>query len=338
MQQNPLMETAPATREHTWSRYWSTGVMHSCAGSYDATYSGAIGSFWRTAFLALPQDARVLDLACGNGPLAHLLLTLPERSDLRCEAVDLADIAPPWLADLTPEQRERVCFRGRCAVEQLPFPSASFQLVVSQWGLEYSDLDRSVPELLRVLAPAGRVQLLLHHEDALPVRLAAHEIEHMDWLQATHGFLDAATALLAPMAQAGTAEGRARLAADTDATAVRERFNDLQAELQARIDLGQCPDVLAEVRHRVSQVIGLTVQQGEAAGRSAITALSQDLADARLRLKELRDHAMDESKAAALAKRLTGSADYGLTPLVDRGQILGWSLTAEAGRGRGDRP
>lgn len=321
------MKTAPPTREQTWSRYWSAGVVHSCAGSYDATYSGVIGNFWRAAFLALPEHARVLDLACGNGPLARLLVTLPERHDLRCDAVDLADIAPPWLAELTPEQRERVSFRGRCSMEELPFPSGSFQLVVSQWGFEYSDLDRAVPELLRVLAPAGRVQLLVHHKDAAPVRLAADEVDHMNWLQAPEGFMETAAALLVPMAQAATPEGRARLADDAHANALRERYNDLQAELQARMETGRCPDVLAEFRQRVSQVIGLTLQQGEAAGHRAMAAVGQDLADARLRLEELRHHAMDEGEARLLARRLAGSADFGLMALIDRDQLLGWALT-----------
>lgn len=321
------MSTPPSRRASTWSRYWSSGAMHSCAGSYDEGYAGPIGDFWRSGFVALPPAARVLDIASGNGPLPRLLLSLSERADLVCDAVDLAELAPPWLDELPPSQRQRVRFHSACPAEQLPFADASFDLVVSQWGIEYSDLGRAVPELLRVLKPRGAVRLLLHHQQALPVVLAADEIAHLDWLLQPDGFMQACADMLAPMALAASAEGRAQLQRDAQANALRERFNQLQQELQRRVDTGRCPDVLVEVRHSASQLLARAAQSGEATARQAWQALLTGLEDALFRLQELRSHALDEAAALSLANSLATSGHFTLDALRDRGAIMGWALS-----------
>lgn len=323
----PAMFTAPSQRASTWSRYWSSGAMHSCVGSYDERYAGPIGDFWRSGFTALPPAGRVLDIASGNGPLPRLLLSLAERPDLSCDAVDLAELAPPWLEKLAESQRERVRFHSACPAEQLPFADASFDLVVSQWGIEYSDLSRSVPELLRVLKPGGAVRLLLHHQQALPVVLAAEEIAHLEWLLQPGGFMQACADMLAPMALAASAEGRARLQRDAQANACRERFNVLQDQLQSRVDRGQCPDVLVEVRQSASQLLALAAQSGEAAARQRWQILQTGLEDASFRLQELRSHSLDEAAARALASNLAASGPYTLEPLKDRDAIMGWALS-----------
>jgi len=241
--------------------------------------------------------------------------------------VDLAEVTPPWLAALPLSKRARVQFRSGCAAEQLPFADASFALVVSQWGLEYSDLNLSVPEILRVLAPQGRVQLLLHHVDALPVRLAAEEIEHLEWLTAADGFMERAAAMLGPMALAGTPEGRQQLMRDDRANLVREHFNTQLGLLETRVEQGHCVDVLLETRQSVNQLFGLAAQGGEIAAQAAWQDLNTGLRDAVLRLEELRRHSLDEGAAMELAQSFALGGTYRLVPMQDRGVIMGWALT-----------
>lgn len=322
----PAMNIELSQRACAWTRYWSSGAMHSCAGSYDAAYAGPIGDFWRAGFTGLAQGARVLDVASGNGPLPRLLLSLEARPDLRCDAIDLADVAPRWLNDLAGAARARVRFHSACAAEALPFPADSFDLVVSQWGLEYSDLSRSIPELLRVLAPGGGVQLLLHHAQALPVRLAAEEIAHLAWLTQADGFMQRAADLIGPMALAGTPEGRSQLKRNERANEARERFNTQQDLLETRMEQGGCVDVLADMRRNVNGLFGMATQRGESAALAVWQALNTGLYDARLRLQELRGHALDESAATALAHRLAAGGSYQLAPLSDRGELMGWTL------------
>ena len=318
------MEIQVDVRKAVWSRYWSHGVAHSCGGSYGNRYEGALAQFWRTACGGLRPGARMLDIATGNGAVPQLLLASTANS-ISCDAIDLARPEPQWIAGLPRHKRGRIRFHGEQAAETLPFPDAHFDLVSSQYGLEYTELGRSVPEILRVLRPGGRVCLITHHVDARPVRLAAAELRHLDWLQASGGLLDAAGAMIEPMARAATEAGRASLAGDAAANAARARFNTLQQEATSQAAGSDCPDVLAETRVALGQILNLAVEQGVEAARDALAALAQELMDSRVRLQELCDYALDAAGAAALAVALGGSAND-VRPMLDNGVLMGWGM------------
>lgn len=314
-------------RGDTWSRYWSHGATHSFAGSYGSRYGGALARFWATAFGALPDGARVLDIATGNGALPQLLLDAGNPG-VSCDAVDLARIAPQWLDALAPQQRERIRFHGATAAEALPFEDASFDMVVSQYGLEYTDLARTVPELLRVLAPGGKVRLLTHHAGSRPVRLAHAELAHLAWLGEPQGLLDTGEAMIEPMARAATDAGRASLASDANANALRARFNALQAAVEQRAEGDDCPDVLMEVRQAIGAIFGMAMGQGVDAARRAMQDLRQGLEDSALRLRELCDYALDEPRARALAAALGGAAAV-LEPVMEEEMLMGWTISVD---------
>lgn len=321
---------ALSQRQSVWSRHWSTGAAHSCAGSFGATYGGAIAQAWSAVLGHTPPGTRVLDIATGSGALPRLLLQLQPALDVSIDAVDLANVAPEWARRLPPQRATRVRFHAGITAESLPFPDACFGLVVSQYGLEYADLDRAVPEMLRVLAPGGRVALVLHHAASRPVTLAAVEMAHIDGLRADDGLLTAARAMLAPMARAATAEGRASLAQDADADVIRARFNAAQSALSARARAApDGADVLGEVQDGVAQLLGVAMQQGQAAAQAAWSALDQGLADARWRLQELRDCALDDEAAQALCTALQAQGlQTSLTTVNEHGHLMGWQLTA----------
>lgn len=328
---NPTDPAAPTDdRRAVWSRYWAGGALHSCGGSFDGNYAGEIRAFWSEAFAPLDGGARLLDLATGNGPIPKLLLELRPGVDVQCDAVDLASVAPAWPQSLPSAERARLRFHQGVQAENLPFADAGFDLVVSQYGLEYSDLRRSVPELLRVLRPGGRVRLLVHHADALPVVLAAEELRHLDWLQSPDGLLDAAATMLAPMARAATPEGRAALRDDPAAQAARREFDRRQAERESRATGSACPDVLNEVAGWVVQAFQAAHTGGEARGQAALAGIRQALDDSRLRLQELRDHALDESAARALCRQLEDGGKRGASaePLLQQGRLMAWAIRA----------
>ena len=319
-----------AARQAVWTRHWASGAAHSCAGSFADTYEGALAAVWEAALDRVAPGTRVLDIATGSGALPRLLLRLQPTLDLGIDAVDLASVAPDWVRQLPAQQAARLRFHAGIRAESLPFPDACFGLVISQYGLEYADLERAVPELLRVLAPGGQVVLVMHHAASRPVSLAAVEIAHIDWLRGDDGLLPAARAMLAPMARAATPEGRASLATDATADAIRERFNAAQAALSAR---GRAApdgaDVLGEVQDSVAQVLVLAMQRGQAAAEAGWSQLDQGLADARWRLQELRDNALDGQAAQTLCGRLQAQGlKTALTTLDEQGHLMGWHLTA----------
>jgi SAM-dependent methyltransferase len=324
-----IPEGVDRSRREAWSRYWARGAPHSCVGTYGDRYGGAIAAFWKDVFADLPAVARVLDVATGNGALPRLLLDNCSQPGVTCDAVDIATVQLPWLASAAPAERNRVRLHDGVDAGALPFADHTFDLAVSQYGLEYTDLESSVPELLRVLTPGGAVALVLHHAQGRPATLAAIEIDHIRWLTAEGGWFDATAAMIEPMARASTFGGRASLQGDARAAAARERFNRAQNDLSAR-GLGQDgADVLFEVREAAMAVFALAGREGFEAADAALAGLREELAAAATRLADLRAHALTGEQAQALGERLERalSAAMTLDELREEGRhLMGWML------------
>lgn len=322
-------------RRDSWSRYWAGGALHSCATSFEGNYDDAIGGFWRTVCASLSASERILDVATGNGALPRLLVdTLAPSARLpEIDAVDIADIAPPWLDGLAPEVVQRVRFHPRVAVEALPFADASFDLVISQYGLEYSDLERSVDELLRVMQPAARVALVLHHVDSLPVRLGRAEVLEIDWLLQPGGLLQRAKRLVPFMARLATPAGAASVQRDPDAAKVRSQYNEAMRELQQRAGSTEASDVLFETQAAVGELMQRVPSAGAAAAQAQLDGVREGLRLARLRQAELVAHALDATAVKQLGLRLAGhdSLRCDIGELRVRDLLFGWSLRTETG-------
>lgn len=320
---------ADHSRREAWSRYWARGVPHSCIGTYGDRYGGAIAAFWKDVFAGLPGGARVLDIATGNGALPRLLLDHCREPGVTCDAVDIATVHLPWFAAATPAERRRVRLHGGVDAGALPFADGTFDLAVSQYGLEYTELEKSVPELLRVLSPRGGVAMVLHHAQGRPATLAALEIGHIRWLTTESGWFDAAAAMIEPMARASTFAGRASLQGDARANAARERFNAVQNELSARAEGKDGADVLLDMREAAMSVLARAGREGTAVAGNALAAMREELIAGAIRLDDLRSHALGPEGAQALVRRLEGrlGREVALGELREQGgHLMGWTL------------
>lgn len=322
-----------AARRAVWTRHWASGAAHSCVGTYGDRYGGAIAEFWRPVFGSLAHGHRVLDLATGNGALPRLLLDLSPETKCEIDAVDLAAIEPEWIATLPNAARSRVRFHGGQALEELPYANGAFDLIVSQYGIEYTALDRSVPEMLRILAAGGRIALVMHIIGSRPVDLAKIELAHLDWLLSDAGLLSATAALIEPLSRASTAHGRASLANDPMAEAARIRFNAAQGALQARATTADGADVLFDVQNWVPSVLEVAAQQGVAPARERLGRLEAGIFDSRLRLEQLVGHALTPERChwlGALLCDATGvNRGVAINEVRDHGHLMGCSLVAQ---------
>ncbi len=164
-----------------WSQYWHFDRIASCFdGAGRTNYAGEIAGSWRAFFAELPAGACILDLCTGNGAVA--LLAAEEGRAARIVAVDQADIDPPAFVSRHADLYARVDFRGGTDVESLPFGDGGFDAVVSQYGIEYADLSRALPEAVRMIAPGGRLRVVVHAADGVVVRDARVVIEDADLL------------------------------------------------------------------------------------------------------------------------------------------------------------
>ncbi|MCG6118078.1 MAG: methyltransferase domain-containing protein [Aquimonas sp.] len=321
--------TVRETRSAAWNSYWASGVLHSCAGSFAGNYDQGLSAFWRAAFAELHSEARVLDIGCGNGPLELLMVEALGPDQLPwVDAVDLAQPVPPFLATLPEKVRERLRFHGGVAAEQLPFKAECFDLVISQYGIEYSELEHSLAEAKRVLNPAGGFALVLHHAQSLPVRRGREELAHLDWLLSARSLLDRAEALVPWLAQLSRPGGRERLQASAEAAADRESYNESVRALAERAAVLPTPDLLHEAQSAVASALSEAAMRGLDPGLGALQALRSELELARLRQRELVDCALDAEAVAGMVKALVGpgSRAHELAEVRIQGELFGWTL------------
>lgn len=322
------------SRQAAWSRYWQQGALHSLPDDFDGNYAGPIRAFWLRQFAPLTTGQRVLDIGTGNGALPQLACEACADDMPTIDAIDLAELSPAWLASQPQACRDAVRFHGGVSVEALPFADASFDLASSQYGLEYTDLGRAVPQLARVLKPGGQLALLLHHAGSRLAEVAREELRLGDWLLQPAGLLDRFEAILPLLAQAATADGRARLSGDPAANATRADFNRAMQALGREAEASPVPDLLHEARSFVAATLdGLGRNHDLQAALLACRDYRETLRDARLRHAELCDCAMDpdamESFTGLLAQH--GFTAIGHAPIEhDNGMLMGWTLTARA--------
>lgn len=328
MSSAPSPSAVPATK--AWSSLWATGVADTFGHADDGTGpQPPLADQWRRWMSRLPAHTKVLDLGTGNGALPRLLLQAGTDPTVRCEGVDVADAHPQWIERLPPAQRERVRIHSRVSCEALPFSDASFGCVVSQFGVEYADLDRALPEALRVLQPGGSLRLAIHHAEGRPARLAREEVAHAQWLQQS-GWLEAARDMSLAMSLMGSPEGRLALNTQDRWQAVRQTFDGFQRRLAERAATSPCPDLLADAQNWLTQVFQAAARQGEGVARSGMGQIEQLLQEGQMRLQDLLGHVVDRPRIEALAQlvRAAGHAAV-IETAEDNGHLMGWWLTTE---------
>lgn len=125
------------------------------ANAYESLFVPALFGQWspKVADAAgIRPGERVLDVACGTGVLAR------EAASRAGSTGYVAGLDPiPGMLEVARQRAPGVDWRDGVA-ESLPFADDSFDVVVSQFGLMFfTDRHQALREMLRVLAPGGRL-------------------------------------------------------------------------------------------------------------------------------------------------------------------------------------
>jgi SAM-dependent methyltransferase len=150
------------------------------AGKFDLwlPYIEPVGDALVECLHLRPRD-RVLDVACGTGEPA---LTVARRygDEVDVMAVDQAEgMVAAARAKAEREALRGIAFRAMPA-ERLDFPDASFDRLISRFGLMlFEDPEQALAEFWRVLRPGGRFALAVWGEPAemTSLRITAEALE-----------------------------------------------------------------------------------------------------------------------------------------------------------------
>jgi SAM-dependent methyltransferase len=144
----------------SWDNYWHD-TDDIGAYSSDGVTHPAILAFWEQYFQTVKQaynTPRIIDIASGNGAVVERALAAfgDAPADLTC--LDVSEAAIKNILDRFP-QVDGIVTDAR----SIPLDSGSFDVVTSQFGVEYAGLE-AINEVARLLAKGGQLTLLLHNQ------------------------------------------------------------------------------------------------------------------------------------------------------------------------------
>jgi len=153
-----------------WSSLWTRDTVTTLSSMFPNNYDLTVADFWRDVVVG--DHDRVIDLACGNGALAWLANDFLNNESAKTNiiGIDSADIDPFGTLKKNSDDFPMVEFISDVPIEKLPFDDSSIDVAISQYGLEYSDLTRSIPELSRVLKPSAKMGFIVHSEQSSIVK------------------------------------------------------------------------------------------------------------------------------------------------------------------------
>jgi ubiquinone/menaquinone biosynthesis C-methylase UbiE len=308
-------------RESHWEAYYRGGALAACPTSADGTYTLELHDIWAEFFSGMADGARLLDIGTGNGAIPLIARRTAEALGRRFQihGADLARINPTGDVPGGAALFAGITFHPGVAAEQLPFEAASIDAVSGQYALEYTDVARSLAQVLRVLAPGGKAQFVMHHAESIVVARARAALRHADLVLTETKVYRKLRRFLEAERRTPAAARRAwdELAADMAVlreTAVREPGRRV-----IDVTLDAIPKLLDQ-RRRLAP----------AALAREIDAVENDLRYAGRRQNDLIAVALSDAALAACAEgaRRQGFVDVGYrTVHHDQHALVGWQLT-----------
>lgn len=241
-----------------WSRYWARETSGACLPGAPPAVQNALIDAWKgllsrefAVFRGQNRPIQLLDIASGGGAVLKILLESP--LEVVGIGVDAADVGPAAAA---------LGVRGGIDAHALPFPDSAFDVVTSQFGLEYCG-QSAWAEAVRVLAPGGRLMLICHHRDSAAVLHNGRRLAAMQAM-ARAGLFEAADTVAA---------GRAELPALVAAIAAARAAH---AEQSVTMDLPAALGHWARARRRDAVAAIRVEAEAEMARLAAMQAAALD--------------------------------------------------------------
>jgi ubiquinone/menaquinone biosynthesis C-methylase UbiE len=285
-----------------WSVFWRSDQAQSCMPVASATDADQLRDEWRDFFESLAGGAKILDLGTGNGSLAAqaVSVSLTKPQPFSVHGVDLADIQPTKFVSSGAELLKNVEFHPRTSMEQLPFEDETFDAVLSQYAIEYSNTAKSLAEAIRVLRPGGNFRFLLHADDGAQKKRCELQCRQVDTILESSLFVATIDLLRILVLAEATNKPEHVASAETSIATLQVTLEELEATFLNDDDHSLPDNLFAAVRSlpalRKSHDIEALLRMTEDV-RSLLTAQA-------IRLRAMQQAALDGPSIDAFADQL----------------------------------
>jgi SAM-dependent methyltransferase len=315
-------------KREAWDLFWSYDRLASFGtGKGAGNYGEAIAGGWRAFFASLPAGSEVFDIATGNGAIAVIAVEAGDR--LEVTGADLAAVRPAAFVSKGKSALKKIRFLASTPAEKLPLADASVDAVTSQYGIEYSDMKKSVPEAVRVLGPGGRLRFAAHAAEGALAADTKNAIADADFLL---GELDL-TGRAARCLDAVFGVERGHQTGQLAEIAVQARYAEFRDGLKAVAK--RAPDaadqaMLVSVHQLLTSLFEQRQGQSLQALFMQLNALREEIDAHRERQRALLAAALSARQMVALAKRLgsLGMTDVKLGEQRDGVRLIGHVIEA----------
>jgi len=163
-----------------WTEYWKSGNKTTFNSQFNDGYDGEIKSFWKSIFYDLKTGDSIADFCCGSGALINLVIEFASENslDINICGIDYADISVDRIKRL-PNILPRII--ANTSVEHSGLADSSIDLIISQYGIEYTDIDLAIKEASRICKAKGKMVFIAHTEESKIIKEASTNIEQIDY-------------------------------------------------------------------------------------------------------------------------------------------------------------
>jgi ubiquinone/menaquinone biosynthesis C-methylase UbiE len=280
-----------------WSTYWQQGHLTSFGSSFNVSYSGVLNTIWHSIFEELSDGFSCLDLATGNGALPVIIDQYTTNKSIKGKitAIDIAQINEQAVHKKYDFNSEiRLVSNQSC--EQLDSLPGSFDLITSQFGIEYSELAKSLLAAKEKLNKHGKIALVMHHSESEIILRNKRTLE----LVGSEPFkkcVDSLSGLIGRTLNITSKNDIAKLKADTVAESFRKTINDKMAEL-SKIDEKALLD--SELPNYIQNFMRAGLFGSSTDKNEYIKYVQTQIETLILRLKELTDAAISTEEMSKL--------------------------------------
>jgi ubiquinone/menaquinone biosynthesis C-methylase UbiE len=305
-----------------WSLFWRQGHSTTFGDYFKQGYTGAVDDWWQAKLSALPANPVVLEVGCGNCSLLPAMVKSGVKGTYI--GVDLASIRLSTVSEQgLPESGIEVILHSETPAEKVPEPDASIGLIASVFGIEYSDFDQSLPEILRLLEPGGHFCALLHHADSVVTSMSQRAISEYN-SDDLDRVIDALSTI---SAERDKTPSLADLGSNPKAEEGRKTINRMADKYLTDTDIKTANATMFEFMTDALKFFKMMGAPGQDR-RLFISSLAEEHRASHERFKQMVSVAFNDSAIENLKLKLLelGFTDTSVSVIYSKDDILAWEL------------